>query len=517
MLGAAGRLMHVSSQEGASMKVLHVRSLRVMSIVALGLPGLVGCRHDSNSTQTTAVTTAPGPEAVVLSDSEIAKAIGRFIREDPAMVGQTPDVMVTEGIASLSGSVANLLAREKAGEIAGTIRGVRSVVNRITVAASARTDGDIKSEVLGVLREDHPDRANALGASVKGGIVTLSGATKTWQEKALLLDECKAVAGVRGVEDAVVFKPAGSPRPQAEIASEVKRRIDNDVWLDGQVFTVAASAGRVKLSGWVGAFGQKLRANADAWVAGVDSVDDDGVLVDWTARDEQRRVLDVPYRTDGQVAQAVRDAFSYDPRLKAAEPEVVVDGCVATLSGNVQGVFARRAAESDAKNTLGVCEVHDQALSPPLRSPPTDADIDRAAKIALSSDHFLPSPGSIGVSTSKGRVALTGSVESGLERLDAEGVVGGVPGVAGVDNQLAVTRSATDVKAAFEDYLYWDAMVRPNRVGIAIAADGTATLTGSLDSWGETRAATHDALRAGARRVVNLIKVKGSPEFAAKH
>ena len=88
--------------------------------------------------------------------------------------------------------------------------------------------------------------------------------------------------------------------------------------------------------------------------------------------------------------------------------------------------------------------------------------------------------------------------------------------MAGVDNQLAVTRTPTDVKAAFEDYLYWDAMVRPNRVGIAVAADGTATLTGTLDSWGETRAATHDALRAGASRVVNLIKVKGSPEFSAK-
>jgi len=72
------------------------------------------------------------------------------------------------------------------------------------------------------------------------------------------------------------------------------------------------------------------------------------------------------------------------------------------------------------------------------------------------------------------------------------------------------------VKAAFEDYLYWDAMVRPNRVSVAVAADGTATLTGSLDSWGETRAATRDAMRAGASRVVNLITVKGSPELAAK-
>jgi hypothetical protein len=85
-----------------------------------------------------------------------------------------------------------------------------------------------------------------------------------------------------------------------------------------------------------------------------------------------------------------------------------------------------------------------------------------------------------------------------------------------IDNQLAVKRTPADVKAAFEDYLYWDAMVQPDRVSIAVAPDGTATLTGTLDSWGETRAASRDAMRAGASRVVTLLKLKDHPEFAAK-
>jgi osmotically-inducible protein OsmY len=497
------------------MKLSHVRPLRFMSVLAFGTPGFVGCQHDSSSTQPVALNRAPTQQAAALSDPDIAKAIRRFIGEDPALVGQTADIVVAEGIVSLSGSVANLLARDKAGEIAGTVRGVRAVVNRITVDASTRTDDEIKSDVMRALQGDRAVRVNTLGASVKGGIVTLSGATDSWQDKALLLDEAKAVAGVRGVEDTIVFKPGGAPRPESEIASEVKRRIDNDVWLDGQVFTVAATGRRVKLSGWVGAFGQKLRANADAWVTGVDSVDDHDVVVDWYARDKQRLVIDFPYRSDSEVAQAVRDAFSYDPRLKASAPEVVVNGCVAALSGNVQGALVRRAAESDARNTLGVCKVRDQVLMPP-HSPPTDAEIDRAAKVALSEDRFLPSPGAIRVSTSKGKVALTGSVDSGLERLDAEGVVADVAGVVEVDNQLAVKRTPADVKAAFEDYLYWDAMVQPDRVSIAVAPDGTATLTGTLDSWGETRAASRDAMRAGASRVVNLLKLKGHPEFAAK-
>jgi osmotically-inducible protein OsmY len=199
-----------------------------MSVLALGVPGLVGCQHDSSSTQPVALNSAPTQQAVALSDNDIAKAIRRFIGEDPALVGQTADIVVVEGIVSLSGSVTNLLARDKAGEIARTIRGVRAVVNRITVDASTRTDDEIKSDVMRALLGDRAVRVNTLGASVKGGIVTLSGATDSWQDKALLLDEAKAVAGVRGVEDTVVFKPGGAPRPESEIASEVKRRIDND-------------------------------------------------------------------------------------------------------------------------------------------------------------------------------------------------------------------------------------------------------------------------------------------------
>ena len=116
------------------MKVFHVRSLRVLSVIALGVAGVVGCRHDSSSTQTTAVATQPGPQAVVLSDAagEVAAdwsrihalgphALGQRDRQGhravhrrrPRHSGADPDVVVTDGIASLSGSVANLLARDK--------------------------------------------------------------------------------------------------------------------------------------------------------------------------------------------------------------------------------------------------------------------------------------------------------------------------------------------------------------------------------------------------------------------
>ena len=88
-----------------------------------------------------------------------------------------------------------------------------------------------------------------------------------------------------------------------------------------------------------------------------------------------------------------------------------------------------------------------------------------------------------------------------------------VPGVVEVDTQVAVNRSPGDIRANIEDRLYWDPRVARDRVGIAVGADGVATLTGTLNTWSEIKSATDDALAAGASRVINLLKLKNHPEF----
>jgi len=63
--------------------------------------------------------------------------------------------------------------------------------------------------------------------------------------------------------------------------------------------------------------------------------------------------------------------------------------------------------------------------------------------------------------------------------------------------------------------LFWDPTLEPDRVSVAVAPDGVVTLTGTLDSWGEIKAATDDAVWGGAARVINLIKLKNHPEVVA--
>ncbi len=146
---------------------------------------------------------------------------------------------------------------------------------------------------------------------------------------------------------------------------------------------------------------------------------------------------------------------------------------------------------------------------------PTDADIERGVKRALSEDPYLPEGKTIEASSAKGKVALKGTVSSGLARFDAVEDAANIPGVAEIDDGLVVKRPPSEIKAAIEDRLLWDPMVERERVTVAVGTDGVATLTGTLDASSEIKAAADDALRGGATQVVNVLKLKKHPEVVA--
>jgi osmotically-inducible protein OsmY len=213
---------------------------------------------------------------------------------------------------------------------------------------------------------------------------------------------------------------------------------------------VSVADGTVHVTGFVGSVAQKLRAEEDAWVAGVNMVDDSGLTVDSFALNDQRRVSDAPFKTDAEIAKAVRDAFLIDPRLKTFVPKVAVGEGEVTLSGTVDSRQTRRAAEADAKDTMGVWRVRDTVVVQPAGNP-TDVDIEAGSKRVLAEDPLLSDGKSIQVSTVKGAVALSGTITSGFERLEAIDDVETVPGVSEVDDSLAVKLPPADIKGNIED------------------------------------------------------------------
>lgn len=175
---------------------------------------------------------------------------------------------------------------------------------------------------------------------------------------------------------------------------------------------------------------------------------------------------------------------------------------------------ARTSAEADARNTLGAWNVRDEVLVQP-GGRPTDADLERAAKRALAEDAFLSDPKSIEVSAVRGTISLKGTLPSASERFEVAGDIAKLPGVVAIDDRLTVRRPIDAIKASIEARIFWDPMVQRDRVTVTVAPGGIATLSGTLDSWGEVRAASDDALKGGAMKVVNVLKLKKHPEFSA--
>ena len=71
-----------------------------------------------------------------VSDRSINTAIEKRMLTDGGVRSHSIEVRASNGIVTLSGSVDNILARDRAIEIARSINGVRSVVNMVEIKAS---------------------------------------------------------------------------------------------------------------------------------------------------------------------------------------------------------------------------------------------------------------------------------------------------------------------------------------------------------------------------------------------
>src|SRR5260370_1298432 len=120
----------------------------------------------------------------------------------------------------------------------------------------------------------------------------------------------------------------------------------------------------------------------------------------------------------------------------------------------------------------------------------------------------------IGVSAKDGVVALTGRVQSYLEKWAAERAAARVVGVKAVANELEVRlpgsseRTDEDIARAAVNALDWSVSVPKDRIKIKVSK-GWITLEGSVD-WQFQKTAAEEAVRnlIGVKGVSNLVEVR---------
>jgi osmotically-inducible protein OsmY len=435
--------------------------------------------------------------ALAPGDRAITRTVERLIAaEDPARAARI-DVTTEQGVVTLRGVTDTPLAAERAADVAGGIRGVREVVDKVEIVPTQRADAAVQRSVEAALREHPATEAASFGVRVEDGVVTLTGMVETAPEQAMAVALARAVRGARAVVDKLVVA-SETPRTDEEIRADVRARLDASARLRPGAIRVDVLGGRVRLSGAVGSVAEREAAVALARVPGVRAVYADPLAVDPAANPAAGSALPDPALRD-----AIRRALTLDPRVPAEGVDVEVRDGEVVLSGPVDLLEAKRAAVEIARGINGVRAVVDRLV---VRSAPPLAEevVQRRLGLAIMRDPYVDGGGVV-ARVDGGVARLEGRVDSLAAHRRAHAVAAAVPGVDAVDDRLK--RPKVELGDAVRQRLAWSALVDADKVRVDAKGD-VVTLRGDVPHWAARHAAESLAYEAGAARVVNRLEVR---------
>ncbi|GAA3966608.1 BON domain-containing protein [Hymenobacter antarcticus] len=470
-------------------------------------------------------TTPARPERV--ADADITTAVEMLFHTKRGVNAHLIDIVTREGIVELAGFTDNLLARSRAEQLALAVRGVRGVINELVVRTQEVPDQQLLRDVELALSSDAATADYNVRCAVAQGVATLTGMVQSWVEKQLVLRVLEGVRGVRGIEAGHLdIRGSGLVNSDEEITAQIQELLDWDIRVNSVLVQVRTSQQVVHLTGTVGTAEEKARVVATAHQAGAVRVDARDLFVACWALDPHLRPDKLAPKADAEIGAAVRDTFRFDPRVLSYEPTVQVQAGVVTLTGTVSNLRAKQAAEQDARDVVGVWDVHN-LLRVRAGQLLTDSDIRRDVVAALARDPYVGCT-DFSVNVYNGKVYLYGRTNSHFEQEQAGAVAAGVNGVAAIENRVevfggdqpagTVPAGATApfpadglspdhaLAARVRTCYFWSAALHAQDVEVQVD-NGRVTLNGTVHTWHERKQAALDALEMGAHTVNNHLRV----------
>ncbi|MFP4467175.1 MAG: BON domain-containing protein [Candidatus Goldiibacteriota bacterium] len=476
------------------MKKMFVRVLIVIFVIAVN----------------SAVYSMSRPAQEKIDDETLENVINGAFLADEFVSSHLIDIDVSEGVADLTGTVSDILQKERAEEIASTVKGVRAIVNRIKVKSSV-DDAEIKKNIGNAVRYDPAIEISDLKISVEDGEVTLSGTADSWSEKILSGEAVKGVRGVKKVINNLSINYEGE-RTDSEIKAEIEKRLRLDPYVDHELFTVRVNDGNVALVGTAGTLVEESRAVVNSRVNGVQSVDATGITIREWAEDLYKRKDSFVFKSEEEIKQAVKDALYYDPRVLSGNIKIETElpGRV-TLAGEVFDLRAKNAAEADARNVPGVKTVQNFIKVRPA-APLSDKAVENSVKNALLFDPVVERY-DIKVDVVNNKVFLSGSTDTNYEKFRAESIAMRINGVADVKNNIETApgwkwKSDRVIKNDLENRLEWNVFVDESGFDVRVE-NGIAAVEGKADTWREFNEIVEAGFNAGAKNVITDIDIRG--------
>ena len=216
-----------------------------------------------------------------------------------------------------------------------------------------RSDREIERDVREELNWDPDLDAEDIAISVKDGVVTLAGFTRSYSDRLEAEHAAKRVAGVHAVaNDIEVRLPSIDQRPDPDIARDAIASLKAQLPLSHEKIKVVVKDGWLTLEGTVEWQYQKTTAeNAVRKVKGVKGV---------------TNVISLKPKVEPtDIQRRIQEAFKRNAEVDANRIAVETHGSEVILKGTVRSWIEREEAERVAWSAPGITRVDDQIVVSP--------------------------------------------------------------------------------------------------------------------------------------------------------
>jgi osmotically-inducible protein OsmY len=216
-----------------------------------------------------------------------------------------------------------------------------------------KSDSEIERDVRAELQFDPDLNAEDIAVSVKDGVVTLAGFTRSYTDRLEAESAAKRVAGVHAVaNDIEVRLPAIDQRPDPEIARDAVAALKSQLPISHEKMKVIVKDGWITLEGT--AEWQYQKTTAESAVRKIKGVK--GVV----------NVIQLrPAVQPTDIQRKIQEAFKRSAELDANRITVEAKGSEVILKGNVRSWMEREEAERVAWSAPGVTHVEDRIVVSP--------------------------------------------------------------------------------------------------------------------------------------------------------